>query len=129
MKSINKIILVGHLAADPESTPSKSGRNRVSFPLATHREQTSEGIAKDVTDYHRIVAWDALGEACTGSFTKGSVLYVEGQILNRAYEVNGERRYSTEIHADVVTPLSWKKKDNVASVSLESPEPAVDTVA
>ncbi len=124
MRSVNKVILVGHLAADPESSPTKSGRARVSFPLATHREMTSEGVKKEVTDYHRIVAWGKLGEICQTYLTKGQGLYVEGQILNRAFEVNGERRYTTEIRADEVNMLTWKKKDGVSNVSIESPAPA-----
>ena len=56
MRSVNKVILVGHLAADPESSPTRSGKPFVVFPLATHRELTSEGVRKDVTDYHRVVA-------------------------------------------------------------------------
>ena len=123
MKSVNKVILVGHLAADPESSPAKSGKTRVSFPLATHREVTSEGIKKEVTDYHRIVAWGKLGEVCQTYLTKGQGLYVEGEILNRAFEVNGERRYSTEIRADEVNMLTWKKKDGVSNASRESLAP------
>ncbi len=121
MRSVNKVILVGHLAADPETTPTKSGRPRVTFPLATHRDHTSEGVKKDVTDYHRVVAWGKLGEICTTCLTKGTGLYVEGHLLNRAFEVDGERRYVTEVRADVVNVLTWKKKDGISSVSLEAP--------
>ena len=129
MRSVNKVILVGHLAADPESSPSKSGKTRVSFPLATHREATSEGVKKEVTDYHRIVAWGKLGEICQTYLTKGQGLYVEGEILNRAFEVNGERRYTTEIRADEVNMLTWKRKDGVSSVSIDDPAPAVSSAS
>jgi len=129
MRSVNKVILVGHLAADPESSPTKSGKTRVSFPLATHREQTSEGVKKEVTDYHRITAWGKLGEICQTYLTKGQGLYVEGEILNRAYEVNGERRYTTEIRAQEVNMLTWKKKDGISNVSIDSPAPAETAVA
>ena len=126
MRSVNKVILVGHIAADPESSPTRSGQRRVTFPLATHREFTSEGVRKDVTDYHRVVAWGKLGEICTKYLVRGTGIYVEGQLLNRAYEKDGERRYTTEIRADEVNMLTWKKKDGVSSVSLESPAPAAD---
>jgi single-strand DNA-binding protein len=121
MRSVNKVILVGHLAADPETIPTKSGQPRVTFPLATHRDHTSEGVKKEVTDYHRVVAWGKLGSICATYLTKGTGLYVEGTILNRAYEVDGERRYTTEIRADEVNILTWAKKDGVSSVSLEPP--------
>ena len=123
MRSVNKVILVGHLAADPESFETKSGQVRVTFPVATNREYTSDGVRKEVTDYHRVVAWGKLGEICAKHLTRGQGIYIEGQILNRAYEKDGERRYTTEIRADEVNMLTWKKKDGIANVSLESPVP------
>ncbi|MEO8381002.1 MAG: single-stranded DNA-binding protein [Acidobacteriota bacterium] len=120
---MNKVILVGHLAADPESFPTKTGKTRVTFPIATHRESTSDGVKKEVTDYHRVVCWGNLGEICATYLAKGQGVYVEGTILNRAYEKDGERKYVTEIRADEVNMLTWKKKGGVSSVSLESAEP------
>ena len=124
MRSVNKVILVGHLAADPEPFVTTSGKTRVTFPVATHRETTSDGAPKEVTDYHRVVAWGKLGEICATYLVRGTGVYVEGIILNRAYEKDGERRYTTEIRADEINMLTWKKKDGVSSVSLESPAPA-----
>ena len=123
MRSVNKVILVGHLAADPESFQTKAGTTRVSFPIATHRESTSDGVKKEVTDYHRVVAFGKLGEICATYLAKGQGVYVEGAILNRAYEKDGERKYVTEIRADEVNMLTWKKKGGVSSVSIENPEP------
>jgi single-strand DNA-binding protein len=120
MRSVNKVILVGHLAADPEQPEeTKSGRTRVSFPVATHRDVTSEGAKKEVTDYHRIVAWGKLGEICGKYLSRGQGVYVEGTILNRAYEKDGQRRYVTEIRADEVNMLTWKRKSGVSNVNLE----------
>lgn len=124
MRSVNKVILVGHLAADPEQSTSKSGRSRITFPIATHRDITSEGAKKEVTDYHRVVTWGKLGEICGKYLAKGQGVYVEGVILNRAYEKDGQRRYMTEIRADEVNMLTWKKRDGLIKVTLESPEPA-----
>lgn len=124
MRSVNKVILVGHLAADPEQSTSKSGRSRVTFPIATHRDITSEGAKKEVTDYHRVVTWGKLGEICGKYLAKGQGVYVEGVILNRAYEKEGQRRYVTEIRADEVNMLTWKKRDGLTKVTLESPDGA-----
>lgn len=121
MRSINQVILVGHVAADPETLETKSGKPRVTFPLATHRNTTSEGVKKEVTDYHRIVAWGKLGEIVTKYITKGMGLYVQGTLINRAYEVDGEKRYTTEIRADEVNMLTWSRKGGVSNVSLEDP--------
>jgi single-strand DNA-binding protein len=124
MRSVNKVILVGHLAADPEQSTTTSGRSRVTFPVATHRDITSEGAKKEVTDYHRVVTWGKLGEICGKYLAKGQGVYVEGVILNRACEKDGQRRYVTEIRADEVNMLTWKKRDGLTKVTLESPEPA-----
>lgn len=123
MRSVNKVILVGHLAADPESFDTKSGQVRVTFPVATNREYTSDGVRKEVTDYHRVIAWGSLGKVCAKHLARGQAVYVEGQLLNRAYEKDGERRYTTEVRADEVNMLTWKQKDGVANVNLESPVP------
>lgn len=119
MRSVNKVILVGHVAADPESSEAKTGI-RVTFPLATHREYTSDGVKKEVTDYHRVTAWGTLGEICAKYLSKGQGVYVEGTLLNRAYEKEGERKYITEIRADEVNMLTWKKKAGIENVSLDT---------
>jgi len=121
MQSVNKVILIGHLAADPEHFTTKTGRDRVTFPLATHRDTTSEGAKKEVTDYHRVVTWGKFGEICEKYLSKGQGVYVEGMILNRAYEKDGQRRYVTEIRADEINLLTWNKRDGVTKVTLETP--------
>ena len=120
MRSVNKVILVGHVAADPEQTETKTGRIRVTFPLATHRDTTSDGVQKEVTDYHRIVAWGTLGEICNKYLGKGQGVYVEGTIVNRAYEKDGDRKYVTEIRAEEVNMLTWKKTGGVDTVSRDT---------
>lgn len=122
MRSVNKVILVGHLAADPEISETKTGVPRVTFPIATHREATSEGVLKDVTDYHRVVAWGKLGEMCGKYLVKGQGVYVEGTLLNRAYERDGMRRYVTEIRADEVNMLTFRKKGGVEKVMVDRME-------
>lgn len=122
MRSVNKVIIVGHLAADPEQEQTRSGKTRVTFPVATHRETSSDGTKKPVTDYHRVVAWGKLGEICAKYLSLGQGIYVEGMLSNRAYDEDGYRRYVTEIRADEVNMLTWKKKDGVTKVTLEEPD-------
>jgi single-strand DNA-binding protein len=128
MRSVNKVILVGHIAADPEQSEPTSGRVRVTFPIATHRELTSGGAPKEVTDYHRVVAWGKLGEICAKYLSKGQGVYVEGTLLNRAYEKQGERKYVTEVRADEVNMLTWKKKGGISKVSLDPPGSATAAI-
>lgn len=122
MRSVNKVIIVGHVAADPDQDQTKTGKTRVTFPVATHRDTSSDGVQKLVTDYHRVVAWGKLGEICAKYLSRGQGIYVEGMIVNRAYEKDGQRRYVTEIRADEVNMLTWKKKDGVTKVTLEEPD-------
>lgn len=67
------------------------------------------------------MAWETLGEICAKYLGRGQAVYVEGTILNRAYERDGERKYVTEVRADEVNMLTWKKKGGVASLTIEDP--------
>lgn len=124
MQSLNKIIVVGHVAIDPEQTRRQSGRC-VTFPVATHRDTTSDGVKMDVTDYHRVVAWGELGEACAKYLRKGQCVYVEGTLLNCAYEQDGVRKYITEIRAEEVNLLTWKQRSGVENLTID-PFPAIE---
>jgi single-strand DNA-binding protein len=124
MRSVNKVIIVGHVASDPDMITTPSGKTKVTFPVATRRDTTSDGMKKEVTDYHRVVAWGKLAEVCAKYLSRGQGIYVEGGILNRAYEKDGYRRYVTEIHADEVNMLTWKKKEGLSKVTLQDPSPA-----
>jgi single-strand DNA-binding protein len=119
MRSVNKVILVGHVAELPESTEANGGA-RVCFTIATYREYTSEGKKREVTDYFRIVAWGKLGEICAKYLGKGQGVYVEGTLLQDAYEKRGKREYLVEVRADEVTLLTWKKRSGIERVSLDS---------
>jgi single-strand DNA-binding protein len=110
MRSVNKIILVGQVAADPEVRQTAKGTTVATFPVVTERDFTSNGELKKVTDFHRVVAWGNLGDICGKYLEKGKAVYVEGMLLNRAYEKDGERRYITEIRADEINMLSYKKR-------------------
>lgn len=122
MHSVNKIILVGNLAADPEVRQTAKGTTVTTFAVATNRDFTSNDEKKKVTDFHRIVAWAKLGEICGKYLEKGKSVYIEGMVLNRAYEKDGERRYVTEIRADEVNMLSFKKDRNHEHVTLTAPD-------
>lgn len=116
MQSVNKIILVGKVAVAPELRQTSKGTTVATFPLATERDFTSNGERKKVTDFHRIVAWGELGEMCGKYLEKGKAVYVEGMLINRAYEKGGERRYLTEIRADEVNTLSYKRVDDAERI-------------
>lgn len=124
MRSVNKIILVGNLAADPEVRQTQKGTTVATFPVATSRDVTSNNEKKKITDFHRVVAWGKLGEVCGRYLEKGKAVYIEGMVLNRAYEKDGERRYITEIRAEEVNMLSFKKDREREQITMAAPDAA-----
>jgi len=126
MKSVNKIILVGNLAADPELRQTQKGVSVATFPVATNRDFTSNGEKKKVTDFHRVVAWGKLAEICGKYLEKGKAVYIEGFVLNRAYEKDGERKYVTEIRAEEVNMLSFKRDREREQLSILPVDPEAE---
>ena len=111
MKTFNRAMLIGNLAADPDVRATQTGKTVTNFAIATNRGfKNSKDSDKNDTDYHRIVAWNKLGEICGEYLKKGSSVFVEGQLRNRSYETKeGDKRYITEIKADSINILTWKK--------------------
>lgn len=109
MASLNKVLLIGHLGADPELGYTASGRAKASFRIATserftHRET---GERTERTEWHRIVVWGGAAEACAEYLAKGRAVFVEGRLTTRQWETkDGEPRWTTEIVADRVEFLS-----------------------
>lgn len=112
--TVNKVILIGHLG-DAIKMHYFDGGNAIGrFPLATNEtytnRQTGERISN--TEWHNIVVRNKLAEICEKYLTKGDKVYVEGRIKNRQYEVDGQKRYTTEIQVQDMTFLSTKKDPN-----------------
>lgn len=111
MSTLNQVILIGNVAASADFIDSKSGKNLCSFPIAVDRPWAEEnGDTVREVDYHRIVAWGKLAEICQKIIHTGAKIIVRGKIINHSYEKDGERKYSTEIHADQIEVLKWKNK-------------------
>jgi single-strand DNA-binding protein len=100
MASVNKVILIGNLGADPELRYTASGMAVAKFSLATKESWTKDGNKEERTEWHRIVAWGKLGEICGEYLAKGKPVYIEGRIQTRSWEdKDGNKRYTTEIVA------------------------------
>lgn len=99
-RSLNKVLLIGRLGADPEMRYTGSGMPVTTFSLATNRHWTDkEGSAQEETDWHNVVAWDRLAQICNDHLAKGRLVYLEGRLRTRTYEANGQKHYRTEIVA------------------------------
>ncbi len=110
MKSLNRVTFMGHLVADPEIKSTKSGKSVSTFALATNNEWfDSDGVLQKSVDYHRIVAWESLADLCKKFLRKGSPVYLEGRLTNRAYEGKDKlRHYITEVVLNQLQILQWE---------------------
>lgn len=110
--TINKVILIGHLGDEVKMYRFDEGNSVGRFPLATNESYTNRQTGERITntDWHNIVVRNKLAEICERYLTKGDKVYVEGRIKNRQYEVEGQKRYTTEIHVQEMTFLSTKKE-------------------
>src|SRR6266849_2459688 len=108
-RSVNKVILIGHLGRDAETTFTPSGVARTKFSVATNRrwkdEQTGEW--KEETDWANIIMWR--GENVATYLTKGKQVYVEGRLQTRSYDdKDGKKVYATDVVAEEVMLLGGK---------------------
>ncbi len=104
-RSINKVILIGHLGKDPEIRYTPNNVPVASFSLATsERFKDKSGNWQDRTEWHNIVAWQRTAEIAQEYLKKGRQVYIEGRIQTRSWDDKntGEKKYRTEI---VVTDL------------------------
>ena len=99
---MNKAILIGNLANDPESRTTQSGIAQCTFRLAVNRRYTNQQGVRE-TDFLQIVCWRQTAELCARYLSKGRKVAVEGSIQTRSYDAqDGTKRYVTEIIADNV---------------------------
>jgi single-strand DNA-binding protein len=99
---VNKVILVGNLGGDPDSSSTKNGNNVINFSVAT------KGY-NDATDWHRVVAFGKLAEVGAKYLVKGKQVYIEGRLQTRKWaDKEGNDRYTTEIVANEIKFLGAK---------------------
>ncbi len=100
--SVNKVIVIGNLGANPNIRALPSGQNVANFSLATTaRFKDRNGDQQKRTEWHRVVAFGNLADTCQQFLTNGRQVYVEGRLTTRQYEAKdgSGTRYRTEIVA------------------------------
>ena len=108
MASVNKVIIVGNLGADPETRYLPSGEAVANIRVATtdRWKDKASGEMKEATEWHRIAFFGRLAEIAGEYLKKGSQVYVEGSIRTRKWQdKDGQDRYTTEIRGDVMQML------------------------
>ena len=120
--SVNKIVLVGHLGADPESRFTPSGVAVSTFNMATNESwKNKEGEYEDRTEWHRIVLYGKAAETASEYMKKGQLAYVEGRIRTRSREdKDGMTRYTTEVLGDRFTMLGRKSENKSTAAPAEA---------
>ncbi len=118
-KSLNKVILIGNLGADPEVRSTSSGGRVATLSLATSRQwKGADGQRQEKTQWHRIICWNnktgqQLADVAERFCKKGEKLYIEGEIEYRTWQdKEGQTRYSTEINARELILLGGKDGDS-----------------
>jgi len=126
--SINKVILIGNLGANPEIRVLESGQKVAQISLATNRTyKNRDGQKVDETEWHRVEYWGRLAETCEKYLQKGSTIYVEGRIRTRKWtDQNGNDRYTTEIVGENMTMLG-SRSDRQGQASSQQNTPLQST--
>jgi len=112
MASVNKVILVGNLGADPEVRYMPSGDAVANLRIATtdRYKDKQSGETKEATELHRVSIFGKLAEIAGQYLKKGSSVYIEGKIRTRKWQdQSGQDKYSTEIVADQMQMLGSRQ--------------------
>lgn len=116
-RSLNRVQLIGNLTRDPELRYTPQGTGVCTFGLATNRSWTTDnGDKKEEAEYHKIVAWNKLGELCSQLLSKGRKVYVEGRLSTRSWTgQDGVQKTTTEIVIDDMIILDSRKEGTPAT--------------
>ena len=122
--SLNKVQLIGHLGADPESRFTTSGSAVANLTLATNESwRSAEGDTKEKTEWHRVVIFGKMAETAAEYMKKGQLVYIEGRLQTRSWEdKDNVKRYTTEVLCDNFTMLGRKSDDGSAPSSSKESE-------
>ena len=135
--SVNKVILVGNLGADPDVRSTKDGRPVVNLSIATSENwrDKNSGERREKTEWHRVVIFsEGLCRIAEQYLKKGSKVYVEGQLQTRKWQDDsGNDRYTTEVvlqnYGGVMTMLDSRNSGggDFQAMGNDSPAPALSS--
>jgi single-strand DNA-binding protein len=130
--SLNKVILIGNLTADPELRYTPSGTARTRFSIAINRQyKDSSGQLQEETTFVPIVTWGSQAENCANYLSKGRSVAVEGRLRIDSFEnAEGERRKVVEVVAQSVQFLGapgGRQADSAPSTPSSVSEPAAQS--
>ncbi len=108
---LNKVILIGHLGADPVHRVTSSNKDVSDFRLATTESWRGEdGSRNQSTEWHKVVVWGRMAVIVKENLNKGSQVYVEGRLKTRKWTDNeGRDRWTTEVIASKILFLGGRR--------------------
>ena len=124
-RSVNKVILIGHLGKDAETRFTPSGVSVTKFSVATNRRWKDQqtGDWKEETDWSNVVLWRQ--ENLAQYLTRGKQVFVEGRLQTRSYEdKDGKKVYATEVVADDVILLGGRGEGSGETGPVSAPRSA-----
>lgn len=131
--TLNKVQLIGNLAADPEIKQMQSGKAIANLTVATSEEwKTDDGEKKSKTEWNKVVVFGGSAENCKKYLQKGDKVYVEGQLQTSSWDdKEGNKKYKTEIVAKNIIYLTVKRTAQSETPQAEATdvEQAVSTSA
>jgi len=116
LPNLNRVLIVGNLTKDPELRSTSTGVPVANFRIASNRRfKDNSGEWREDVCYIGIVAWQKLAEACADRLTKGSAVFVEGELRSRSLEADdGNKRNVIEIRANYIQFL-----DKIERIEIE----------
>lgn len=120
-RSINKVILVGHIGRDPDVQTLASGMKVAHVSLATSRRFPRDGGFEERTEWHRLTLWDRLAQIAEDYVRKGDRVYVEGRMEYDSFERNGVTIPTAEVNVRELVMLG-APSGRAAEAELEEEE-------
>ena len=125
MADLNKVILIGHITADPELKQTTSGVSVCSFSIGVNRRYSKAEQVQQSVDFINIVTWRQQAEFVSRYFKKGSSIVICGSIQTRNWtDTNGQKRYATEVVADEVS-FGGNKESSTEAKNEPSAQPYI----
>ena len=114
MDGLNRVMLIGRLGRDPETSTTQNGNVSCRFSIATDFKWTDkDGQRQQKTDWHRVIAWGKLAELCGEHLGKGRLVFCEGRNSTRKYQAkDGTEREITEVVVNTVQFLDSRGAKN-----------------
>ena len=109
--SLNKVILIGRLGANPVGRSTKKGQPTCSFSIATNEKwKNKQGGWNEHVEWHSVVAWGALADFASTALEKGQLVQIEGMLRTRSWEDSQKKMHkTTEILCSHIVPLESKE--------------------